>query len=230
MSRNTRHLGYLIAEEMNDHYRYMQLHGWREFTGTLLLADLLAGDRVAIWASASHDNKHGLVLQALRAKEAVFNNDDVEAFVTMYDEKYLGGTQAASVPPAELVTDELQQMAAAQQAAVTEALRDAVKAESAAERTEAFDAAAMHRRELNAVIKARDFFTQGVLPLIDTNNTNDYLVPSSEGNGTVYRIRGGACTCPAGQKERACWRVALVATYSSACDQHAIRRRVLQAA
>lgn len=222
MKRN--HALEVLAEEIRDHAKYMELHAWRDFTGSLVLADFLVGDRVAIWSSASHDDKRGLVLQALRAQGKTITNDDVEAFVDAFDKKYLGGTQIVPPPPTALVEDELRQMAATQRALVVEGLRDAMQAETDAAQAEALAAVDMHKRELNAANKAARSFAQGTVPLSDGA---DFLVCSSEGNGTVYRITGGACSCPAGLQNKPCRHVALVAAYTIACDRHALALEVL---
>jgi hypothetical protein len=218
--RSTRHPAEVLTEWTHDHTRDLELHGWRDFTGTLDLDTFLAGDRVAIWAAASHDDRRGLVLQGLRRQIAKgtrksFDNGDVERLVETYSEKYLGGIRIVPEPPEALVCEELRNVAAAQRTAVVEALREATEA-SGQTREEALAAADLHKRELNAANNATKDYAAGVRPRI---NGRDYLVLSSKRDGTTYRISDGQCSCTAGLNGKPCRHIHLVNAVLAAYDR-----------
>ncbi len=96
-----------------------------------------------------------------------------------------------TIPPIELIADEVAQLARTAQAAG--------------------DTTA-----INTFNRAAEQLALGVRPIL---SAGDVLIPSRTQAGATYRVTALGCSCPAGLKGRACWHAALMEGIASAWDR-----------
>ena len=184
------------AERTRDENKQRELHP--SDTGSLSLdafCAMSASECRAAWLTASDDDRRGLALQIIRAKNHGPDEATIQMYLELLNERFGLG------PIEQAVASALERMADAHQ-------QSAESAESKEER-------AYFRRWAGAFRKALYYHLQGTRP--EQTPGGAWLVASATRALTVHQVeRDGHCTCEA--RDSGCWHSALVSGIETAYD------------